>query len=182
MIDKHHQARIDERRQKVANLYLQGRTQRQIGAALGVDHSTVCRDLRALRRHWQQAAAGDFQERAAVELARIDHLETVAWAAWESSCQATVVRKTRKTKGRVSEDTVAQPDLVVAERVERKQAGDPRFLERVSWCIQRRLELMGLLKPEAAGVTTAVTVVNGVDIDCIVGRKPGLPIVQPSEN
>ena len=182
MIDKHHQVRIDERRQKVANLYLQGRTQRQIGAALGVDHSTVCRDLSALRRQWQQAAAGDFQERAAVELARIDHVETVAWEAWEKSCHAAVVRKTRKTKGRLSKEGVVLPDLVVAERIEREQAGDPRFLERVSWCIQRRLEMKGLLKPEAAGVTTAVTVVNAVDIDCIVGRKPGLPIVQPSEN
>jgi hypothetical protein len=93
-----------------------------------------------------------------------------------------VVRKTRKTKGRLSKEGAVLPDLVVAERIEREQAGDPRFLERVSWCIQRRLEMMGLLKPEAAGVTTAVTVVNAVDIDCIVGRKPGLPIVQPSEN
>jgi hypothetical protein len=36
--------------------------------------------------------------------------------------------------------------------------------------------MMGLLKPESPGVETVVTVVNGIDLDVVVGRKPGIPV------
>jgi Homeodomain-like domain len=172
-------ARRDARRQSVANLFLAGKTQREIGAALGVDHSTVSRDLAALREQWQQVAERDFRERAAVELARIDHLEAVAWAAWERSCQQRVNRKTKKTKGRVDKDGALLPDLDSAERTEADRDGNPRFLDRVAWCIQKRCEMLGILKPEVGGVSTVTTVVNGVDLDVILGRKPEIPVDRP---
>lgn len=176
------ETRNEARREAVASHYLEGKNLREIGSLLGVHFSTVSRDLTVLRERWRERAEAAIKERAADELARIDHLEQVAWASWERSCQPAVTRRTQKAKGRVDKAGALLPDLDVAERTERDQVGNPRFLDRVGWCIQKRCEMLGILQPEVSGITTVTTVIGGVDLDAILGRKPGLPMGQPSEN
>lgn len=69
----------EERRTRAAVLYLQGLTQAQIGAELGVAGNTVSTWLSGLREEWKANAARDRMERIAEGLAKLDLLELTAW-------------------------------------------------------------------------------------------------------
>jgi hypothetical protein len=66
---------MDERRRKVAALYLRHVDQEDIARQLGVDQSTVSRDVAALRSDWRSAAGSDTAEHIAVEVAELDLME-----------------------------------------------------------------------------------------------------------
>jgi hypothetical protein len=128
-------------RRKIAELYLQGWIQADIAKELGVVQSTISRDLASLHKEWLQAAIVDFDTAKAQEVAKIDHLERIYYRAWERSCEdAETVRQEGDPK-----DEKGQPDKVVHTR--KGQAGDPRFLQGVQWCIERRCKILGIEAP-----------------------------------
>ena len=135
---------ILERRHQVIRLYCQGVYQSEIARLVGVDTATVCRDLQALHEEWKAEHAEALERRKAEQLAKIDHEETVAWEAWERSCQDAESEDTVTVSGRTTKDGAALPDLTRTTRSRKGQAGDPRFLERVSWCIEQRCKLLRL--------------------------------------
>ena len=127
---------ILERRQQVADLYLQGWTQTAIAEHLHVAQPTVCDDLQKIRKEWRESAIRDFDETRAIELLKIDRVEREAWAAWQRSqqpAQSAVV---------TGEGTSKQ-----TRRSLKHQIGDPRFLDQVSKCISQRRALLGLDAP-----------------------------------
>jgi len=147
-----------ERRRQVANLYLQGKTQWAIARAVKVSQGTVSNDLAAVREDWLASALRDFDAMKAEELARLDRLEAVAWEGWERSCrdavsthQRTVQEREVRRKAAGKNGTAGRSRMAPVRKVEQRtakgQAGDPRFLERVAWCVETRLKLMGLLRP-----------------------------------
>ena len=69
-------------------------------------------------------------------MARIDQLEREAWEGWGRS-----IREKRVTLRERSRDDAGKKRKV-AIRTER-QAGDPRFLERVGWCVEQRAKIFG---------------------------------------
>ena len=79
---------VAERRQKVADLYLQGWTQARIGEHFGLNQKTISNDLTRIRQEWRESAIRDFDEAREIELRKLDRIEREAWAAWERS-QAT---------------------------------------------------------------------------------------------
>jgi hypothetical protein len=97
-----------------------------------------------LHKRWQKSALAKLDERKAQELARIDHLEAVAWQAWERSCQDAETASASVVQGRVDKEGEPLPDLKKSSKVSKGQAGDPRLLERVSWCIEQRCKILGL--------------------------------------
>ena len=121
---------MGERQERVAKFYLRGWTQTKIARNIGCSVATVCRALEAVRKEWQASRIRDFDELISIELAKIDHLERVAWAAWERSIGL-------KTKTRVSDDKGTETTTWI-------DAGDPRFLDRIGKCIERRCKLLGL--------------------------------------
>jgi hypothetical protein len=137
---------------------------------LGVNRDTVRNDLAVVRTQWLKNAERKLDERKSEELARLDAIEAVAWRQFRKSCQAR--QKTRKqvTKGRSNKAGLALPDLTREETRTEESAGDPRYLERISWCVSKRCELLGLGEGGST-VTTAVTVIGGVDLDVIIGKK-----------
>lgn len=144
---------IADRRQKVAEMYLARRTQQEIAAAVGVDQATVSRDLTAVRKEWLASAVRDVGERKAEELARIDALELIALEAWKRSCKDAETLHAGTTKGRTTKAGDPLPDLTKTYKTVKGQTGDPRFLERVSWCIDRRCQLLGLDPPKKVAPT-----------------------------
>ena len=131
-------------RRRISDLYLQGWTQVDIAEETGLSQSTVSRDIIALQKEWQEAALIDFNEAKARELAKIDNLERIYHQAWIRSCEDA---ETTKTKG----EPVAGTKTVKADTVERTlkgQAGDPRFLKGVEWCIERRCKILGIDAPD----------------------------------
>ena len=136
-------ARIEGRRALVSELYLKGKTQAEIAEQLGVDQSTISRDLTALQKQWKDSAIRNLDEAKARELAKIDALERTYWDAWERSVGQTQI-KTIKAKGDPkgapgqAEQTIRTEDL----------NGDPRYLAGVMSCIERRCRLLGIDAPE----------------------------------
>ena len=100
----------------------------------------VKKDLVAIREDWITWAAVDYDTLVARELARIDNLETEAFEAWRRSC-GDFEESTERHIGGVDTRTETQTRR-------RKQAGDPRFLERIAWCIDARIKILGLAAPD----------------------------------
>jgi len=134
---------IQQRRQIVADLYLQGWTQAKIGEHVGFDQKTISTDLKTIRAEWRESAVRDFDEAREIELKKIDRIEREAWAAWERSQKplqtATTSDETHQRKTR---------------RQMKNQYGDPRFLEQVHKCIAARRALLGLDAPIRTEVET----------------------------
>lgn len=140
-------ASIEIRRQRearhntVAELWLRCVSLDEIARRCGVHRSQISRDLQSIRAEWARSRPDKYDERLTDELARLDRLESVAWDAWDRSCHDQEVRNVKTVRHGDSERTEAS-------KRQEGQAGDPRFLDRVGWCINRRIELLGLDAPK----------------------------------
>jgi hypothetical protein len=149
-----------------------------IGEALGISQATVSRDLSALQKQWLESTLVDFDQAKAKELAKVDRLEREYWAAWERSCEDAEA-STLKTKGMVQkrqdEDGrfVAEQPAEVA-KTSKGQAGDPRFLAGIQWCIERRCKILGLDAPEKQEMMGETTL-KVVRVDRVKGEAQGTP-------
>lgn len=141
----HMRVAVEQRAAQVAQLYLQGKTQHEIAQIVGVQQPRVCKDLKLIREEWRAARVADFDEAKDRELARIDHIEREAWAAWGRSVGQ---RKTttREMDGSAPPGSAPSPAKVTVKTEE--QPGDPRFLERVQWCVDQRCKVLGLYAPK----------------------------------
>lgn len=137
--------RILERRKRVAALYLQGLGQWEIGRQLGVTQQCIAKDVQALEKEWLASALVDLDAAKAKELARIDRLERVAWRAWRRSCQRKEKASTRLEKKLAPE---APDGKTVTSKQTEARDGNPEYLKRVEWCINKRCELLKLNPPQ----------------------------------
>lgn len=136
-------SQIARDRRKIANLYLQGRIQADIGEELDINQSTVSRDLQALQEEWKNSSLIDIDEAKAKELAKVDRLEREYWDAWERSC---LDEETKRLEGTLAAGE--EKGKTTKQVVTRKgQAGDPRFLTGIQWCIERRCKILGIDAP-----------------------------------
>lgn len=106
--------RLLQRRAEVAKRYLSGEQQWDIARALNVDQSQISRDLKAINALWLDSLCEAHDGKRALELAKIDANEIRYLEGWERSHR------------------------------EETHAGDPRFLDGVMKCIERRCALLGL--------------------------------------
>jgi len=138
------QFQIDRDRQYIAGLYLRGYTQAQIAETINADpkrdytltQQTISNDLKRIREAWLTSALMDFNEAKAQELARIDQVEREAWAAWE-----------RSQEDAESKKMVEAGSNTRYEAQTKGQTGDPRFLELVMKCVDRRCKILGVDAP-----------------------------------
>jgi len=136
-------AQIDKDRQEIARLYLQGQTQSDIAAQLKMTQPMVSYDLAAIRQAWVKSSLCDFNEAKAKELAKIDHLEWTYWQAWERSLEP-FKSKTVKAKGVDREAATANAEQTIKTE---DRNGDPRYLDGVMACIDRRCKIFGFDAP-----------------------------------
>ena len=131
------------RRKDVGKLYLSGMTQPAIARELGVSQPTVSRDMKVLRDEWLASALIDVNAAKAKELAKIDNLEIEYWEAWRRSI-GEHIQEVTKAKG------PAKGSPTDIEKVVRKNTlvGDPRFLQGIQWCIDKRCKILGLDSPQ----------------------------------
>lgn len=127
------QLELLQRRRQVAERCLEGWTQREIAEHLGVAQASICQDLKQIRAQWRASAVRDFEAARALELAKLDHLERAAWAAFERSQKPL---QTAVVSGQNQERQT--------RRSVKNQHGDPRFLEIVQKCLAQRRTLLGL--------------------------------------
>jgi hypothetical protein len=138
-------------RRLIAHLYLfEHLSQAEIAERLnqrdGVDY-TISRqlvgyDLQELQKAWLQAGLLDLTEAKVKELARIDELERAYWLEWAK----TLADRTTQTQHKTQRGDKELDETVT---IITHGGGDPRYLEGVRWCIERRCKLLGLDEPTA---------------------------------
>ena len=139
---------IEQDRREVTTLYLQGKTQLEIAQKLDLSRQQIGYDLKVIQGQWRETTTFDLDTAKTVELSRIDVLERVAWEAWERSQEPKEVTLTKQIDG---------GDTRKEASIRREgQSGNPAFLERVGWCIDRRCKLLGLDAPIKADINLAV--------------------------
>jgi hypothetical protein len=118
--------------QRVAALYLQGKSIKQIAEKTGRQYDKIKYCLTKVREIWTKAAAGDYEQHIANELARIFTVETEAWGAWHQS---------KRDSQSVTEVDSEHP---MTTKTRSRSNGDPRFLAIVQKCSDQRTKLLGL--------------------------------------
>lgn len=147
-------ATIEKHRATIAELYLRQHTQQEIANKLGIDQATVSRDLKVIQANWRESALVDMNEAKQRELERIDQLEREYWQAWEASKKNKIKNRKTGTARKPTKDNPSpvNPESYVTENEERN--GDPRFLQGVQWCIERRCKIIGVDAPVKTDLTS----------------------------
>jgi hypothetical protein len=127
--------------QEISQLYLQGWIQTKIADHIAktrpytVTQQIISRDIKTIQKRWLDSSVRSFDDARAQELAKIDNLEITYWLQFEASKDPIIKRKTaKKVDGQTTEAT---QEISLG-------TGDPRFLQGVQWCIERRCKLLGL--------------------------------------
>lgn len=121
----------------VARMFCRGASHREIAQAIGVSRQQADYDCQTLLQRWRDETTSTRD----IELAKINHLEATAWDAYERSCRDAETRIAKTV-------TTADGERTEATQREEGQVGDPRWLEIVRWCINRRCELLQLDPPK----------------------------------
>ena len=150
--NKRRSIQIERDRREIADLYLQGWTQQRIADHINADKERgytlsqrmISYDLLALQKKWQHSALVDIDAAKAQELAKLDRLEREYWDAWERSCG---VMETERISG-----DATKPSSIV--KTSKNRDGDPRFLQGVMGCIDRRCKILGVDAPAKVDMTS----------------------------
>jgi predicted transcriptional regulator len=152
-----------DRRVEIAEMYLKGRRQSEIAQELGTTQATISRNLAAVREEWLKSALVNFNEAVARELAKTDNLERVYWESWERSLEP-FKSKTIKARGNPKTEDELKSSAEQTLKTEDRN-GDPRFLQGVQWCIEKRCKLLGLDVPDRIQIDWRETLPDGVSAD-----------------
>lgn len=132
----------------ISEMYLRGKTQAEIGDVIGMSQQQISYDLKILRNRWLAQSVANIDEIKARELAKVDHLERTYWESWKRSLEDFTVKTTKARKTR----QVDSGEKIV--KVEGRN-GDPRYLQGVQWCVNKRCEILGLNAPSGLELTSA---------------------------
>jgi hypothetical protein len=161
---------------RIAELYLQGKTQSEIAASLGkerayaVTQQTISRDLSAIEARWATASEAKLDAAKAKELAKIDSLERTYWTAWEASCKAKTISSAEESKGGTGKRASSMAKKSVRKE---ERDGNPAFLAGVLECIQRRCRLLGLDAPEKHNITGSIDIAASIIEVCGIDNTVG---------
>lgn len=133
---------LKQDRVRIAEMYIQGYYQSQIGEELGLTQQQISYDLKVIQRQWLKQTTMALDEYKARELAKIDYLEQTYWKSWRRSLEDTKADTLKARVGQGQSGGQAQP----IERTVKTEnnCGDPRFLQGVERCIEQRRKMLGL--------------------------------------
>lgn len=129
-------ARRQERLQSVIEMFLKGKTPQEIGVKLGLTRAQVWHDFTTARRIWRKRNDVAIEKLVDFELAKLNQIEREAWEGWERSCQVSVEKTVEKTVEKGADGKKRY------SKKRRYQSGDPRFLEIIARCSDRRCKLL----------------------------------------
>jgi len=134
--------KMELRRIEIAKWFAQGLNQFEIAEKVGVERSTVSRDLKTLEQRWKAEAVDEIAKLKARELIKINNIEREAYEAWENSKAEKIIKSKKQSGGQESGRTE------VAVRTE-SIFGEKKYLDAIQWCIDKRCKLLGLDAPIA---------------------------------
>lgn len=125
------------RRQEMIQLYRDGFTQQYIADQMGCTRENIAMQLKRVRIEWLSQSLIDLAERMAVEESQIVEVQNKAVLAWYKSCTPKVKRTEKVKDGEEGQETEHSV-------TDENQCGDPRYLEVMLKCIERRCKLFGI--------------------------------------
>lgn len=144
----------------ISELYLKGKTQAEIAEVLKLDQSQISYDLATLRTRWAAQTVYNLDQLKAQELEKIDTVERTYWQGWERSLQERT--KTRQYVDKEKAKATIEKETAV---------GDPRFLDGVLKCIERRCKILGIDAPAEVSLDWRKEAMNaGFDPGALFGE------------
>lgn len=137
----------------IEDLALKGKTETEIAEELAsmrpytLSRQQVGYDLRKLAKMWEAEAIAELDAHKSKILAEVRHLQREYWDAWARSCEDAETQRIEGAPPRGDSDKPTAAKLVTTRK---GQAGDPRFLQGVQWCIERRCKILGVDAPQRA--------------------------------
>ena len=129
----------ERNRARITELRFQNVSFREIAEELGVSVGYIYSEYKEVEKSWRAIARTSMDDLKARELAKLDAIEAEAWKAWQRSCDAATKQREeyeyqsdgnrRRKKG-----TLFRDDSI----------GNPKFLDVIAKCIDRRCKLLGL--------------------------------------
>lgn len=145
---------VAQRLKKISDMHLQGIEVEEIAKRLGVSEGTIYNSLKKQKKEWQETQQLNTGLVIAETLAEVDLLKQTYWDAWLKS-KTPMQTKRRKVsqrenpKKKLKDGEEAQPqgmqNVEVSEETKEKE-GNPQFLKGVEWCVNFKVELLGLKK------------------------------------
>lgn len=132
-------------RRVIAERYLRGDRQSDIARDLNLSQQQVSYDIRLIHDAWLRDTISNFNILKARELAKVDHLECEAWRAWE--CELPESNKTETRKRNVKTKRESKESAEARKLIIKLKARDPRYLQIVGDCIDRRRKILGIDAP-----------------------------------
>lgn len=128
---------------KTGELLVRGYTVVEICSELDVTKTTGYKMIKRITDEWRRSAMASINEVKAKELAKLDHIEAAAWDGWERSKQS-------RRKQTVDSDILKLKDSPAlrtprkSKSVEEDRDGDPRYLDMILKCVDRRIRILGI--------------------------------------
>jgi len=137
-------------RSMIMQLYIEGLNYRDISILVSeardysISYTTVGEDIKRCLEDWKAKRDDKVELYITIELAKIDALEREYWEAWKKSknnYEQKSAKIIRNKGGKEIGGTIDKEETSVKQLVE---FGDPRFLQGIERCIQKRIDLLGL--------------------------------------
>lgn len=155
-VRKRNEAQHSRDLDRVAHLYLRGYSHQQIAEIISaeqpytISRQMITKDISTIRELWVKSASLAYEEAIGRELAKIDELERAAWDSFEKS----IGDKKMELKEVVKTTGAGEPDGQRIRAISKTATdrGTTKYLEIVQWCIEKRVELLGI-KTASASLT-----------------------------
>jgi hypothetical protein len=157
---------IKEDRVLIAEQYVKGRTQHEIARWLcekypfPLSRSLVAREIGIIQEEWHRRSTEAISRIKARQLSAIGQVERTAWERFEASCKAAERRLQEKQSAKSAPDkegkTEALGEKQVARVTQENRDGDPRWLELVLKCVERRCKILGIDAPQTLDIDAEV--------------------------
>lgn len=132
---------------KVSAMWLEGVALNRIAQVVKVSEGTV---RGYIRDHIRPAWERDLQHDRAMLLAKVAHMEEIAWERFHSKAPAESIRSIKRELVDATEDAIAVEKVCKSEKTRRNifRPGQVAWLQVVQWCLEYRAKLDGMFAPQ----------------------------------
>lgn len=139
--------KVLEMRAEIATLYKRGWNQYELAEKFGLSQPAIWSHIRKMKDKWLEEQAAGIEEIQALQIERILDVMRVAWEAFEKSKG----RRVRTTSVREPKDSKDSKMPTKVTRHAEEMNGDPRYLDKVMWAIEKINQMYQLDKPKGEG-------------------------------
>jgi hypothetical protein len=154
--NKRTSVQIQEDRDYICKHYMRGVSHVKIAEQMVIDlkrdyilsRQQIEYDIKEIIKGLRESYEAQLSDYLFQQLRKIDELEFEAWTAWEASKKArkktTIITKKNQVKQEPGEDQPKDPQDVIIESAD--QTGDIRYFDKIQWCVETRLKLLGFFR------------------------------------